>query len=85
MSVSVLIRVSGGEHGLCVCCAAGPELVPVKLIHQLAANPLPTAGAACWCLGILQLTPLPQQHRSTLGIPEPVPAYSQPEFDTVGS
>jgi len=34
MSVSGLIRVSGGEHGLTVCAApTGPGLTPVKLIH----------------------------------------------------
>lgn len=80
MSVSSLIRVSGGEHGLPVCAVqAGPELVAVKLTHQLGANPLPPAAGACWCLGILQ------QHRSTLGVSEPVPACSQPELDMVGS
>lgn len=72
--------MSGGEHGLPVCAVqAGPELVAVKLTHQLGANPLPPAAGACWCLGILQ------QRRSTLGVPEPVPACSQPELDTVGS
>lgn len=86
MSVSALIRVSGSEHGLPVCTVqAGPELVAVKLTRQLGANPLPPAAGACWCLGILQPTPLPRQRRSTLGVPEPVPACSQPELDTVGS
>lgn len=34
MSVSVLIRESGGEHWLAMCAApAGPGLAPVKLIH----------------------------------------------------
>lgn len=78
--------MSGSEHGLPVCTVqAGPELVAVKLTHQLGANPLPPAAGACWCLGILQPTPLPRQRRSTLGVPEPVPACSQPELDTVGS
>lgn len=86
MSVSVLIRVSSAEHGLSLCAVqAGPELVPVKLIHQLGTNPLPTAAGAWWCLGTLQPTPLAQQHHITLGVPEPVPACSQPKFDTVGS
>lgn len=54
---AVLIRVSGAEHRLSVCAVqAGPELVPVKLIHQLGADPLPTAAGAWWCLGILQPT-----------------------------
>lgn len=59
MSVSGLIRVRA-EQGLSVCAVqAGPELLPVKLIQQLGANPLLTAAGSCWCLGILQLTPLP--------------------------
>lgn len=67
MSVSVLIRVSGGEHRLAMCATlAGPGLTPVKLNHWLGANPLPALSVGpCWCPGILQLTPLPRQYCTT--------------------
>lgn len=51
-----------------MCAQAGPELVPVTLIQQLGANPLPTAAGSCWCLGILQLTPLPAAPSASLGL-----------------